>query len=96
MIKEAVEKMFPGTKGCQREHHELRRQEQETRNDLRQDRCHQEGYRKADRGQQGDRDLPGSVRFRRDFEPSQADARKRKYKYWPDPGELIRVSETRP
>ena len=44
MIKEAVEKMFPGTK-VKSKHHEQRRQEQETWYDLRQDRCNQESYR---------------------------------------------------
>ena len=41
MIKEAVEKMFPG---CFRKHHELRWQDKEKRNDFRKDRCFQEGY----------------------------------------------------
>ena len=44
MIKEAVEKMFPGTKVASVKHHELRWQDKEKRNDFRKDRCFQEGY----------------------------------------------------
>ena len=55
MIKEAVEKMFPGTK------------DQAQRHDLRQDRKAEKGHCPADRGLQGDRDLPGPVKIARNY-----------------------------
>ncbi len=45
MIKEAVEKMFPGTKVASVNTMNCRRQDQEKGNDLRQDSCFQESNR---------------------------------------------------
>ena len=44
MIKEAVEKMFPGTKSRACQYHEQRRKDQKERHGFRQDRKNQESH----------------------------------------------------
>ena len=59
MIKEAVEKMFPGTKVASVNTMNCDGKNKRRGIDRRQDRRYQEGDCEADRGQQGNRDFQG-------------------------------------
>ena len=61
MIKEAVEKNVRGSKSKNCQHHEFRWQDKKTRNDLRQNSKNQKSCCYFNRGQQGYRNLRGTL-----------------------------------